>query len=176
MRDLHEVFWNCIGLMDEIGMDYGNITDINVNTRAKRRWGQCHATFVGWSSDGEAKYNYSINISEILLDDRVPIESLQNTIIHEILHTCPGCYNHGAEWKRRAAKVKRELGYDIKRCTDADEKGISDSVKDTYEKPRYIVRCKNCGREVKHYRMCDIVKRPYMWRCGKCDGTFERIA
>lgn len=175
MRDLQSVYWNCIGLMDEIGMDYGNITDVVVNTRAKRRWGQCKAKYVGRNVMGEPVYTYTINISSILLDDKTPIESLQNTIIHEIIHTCPGCFSHGNEWKRRAAKVKRELGYDIKRCSDADEKGISESITNVYRKPKYVVKCQKCGREVGRYKMCSIIEYPYHWRCGVCNGEFKRI-
>lgn len=175
MRDLQSVYWNCIGLMDEIGMDYGTITKVEVNTRAKRRWGQCKSTFVGRNAIGERVYTYAINISSILLDDKTPIEALQNTIIHEIIHTCPGCLNHGIEWKRRAAKVKKELGYDIQRCSSAEEKGISESAVEVYRKPKYIVKCKKCGREVGRYKVCDIIKHPQFYRCGICNGDFIRV-
>lgn len=175
MRDLQSVYWNCRTMMDEIGIDYGNIVEVKVNTRAKNRWGQCHREFVGRDVYGNPKYENTINISAILLDERVPIESLQNTIIHEILHTCPGCANHGAEWKKRAAIVKRKLGYDIKRCSGNQEKGISDAVAKEYVKVKYAVRCKKCGREVGKLRMCGIIKYPQNWRCGVCGGEFERM-
>lgn len=175
MRDLQKVFQNCITMMDEIHMDYGNITKVTVNTRAKSRWGQCKCKVIGFKYNGSPLYEYSINISSLLLNERVPIEALQNTIIHEILHTCPDCLNHGYEWKRRAAIVKNKLGYDIKRCSDADEKGIDKNLVNGYRKPNYIVRCKKCGREVNKMRMCSIVKYPELWRCGVCSGEFERV-
>jgi len=176
MRDLQKVFQNCITMMDEIGIDYGKITEIKVNTRATRRWGQCCHNPTGRYENGYPVYTNSINISAILLDERVPIEALQNTIIHEILHTCPGCQNHGPNWKRRADKVKRELGYNIKRCDSNADKGVSNSVVAEYHKPKYIVKCTGCGREVGHQRMCDIVKYPGFWCCGVCGSRFERIA
>ena len=175
MRDLQEVFQNCIMLMDEIGMDYGMITEVKVNKRAKNRWGQCRHKFVGTDAYGNPKYVNSINISEILLDERVPLEALQNTIIHEILHTCPGCDNHGYEWKRRAMKVRKELGYNIKTCDSSKDKGVSNEVTREYVKPKYIVRCTKCGREVNKQRMCGIVQHPSLWRCGVCHGVFERV-
>lgn len=175
MRDLQKVFNNCITMMDEIGIDYGKITEIKVNTRATQRWGQCRHKFVGRDANGNPKYNNSINISSILLDERVPIESLQNTIIHEILHTCPGCQNHGPNWKRRADKVKRELGYDIKRCDSNADKGVSNSIVAEYHRPKYIVKCKGCGMEVGQQRMCLIVQHPEWWRCGICKSEFERV-
>ena len=176
MRDLQAIYWNCIGLLTEIGIDYGTITEVTVNHRAKKRWGQCKGSFAGYASNGERRYTYSINISEILLDERVPIESLQNTVIHEILHTCPGCQNHGPEWKRRADKVKKELGYNIKRCTNAAEKGISETVTERYYDPdKYKVRCKKCGKVIGKSRMCNLVKYPQTYVHTKCNGTFERI-
>lgn len=177
MRDLQKVYWNCRTMLDEIGIDYGNIVEVKINTRAKRRWGQCCCKFVGRDTHGNPKYENRIDISAVLLDERVPIEALQNTIIHEILHTCPGCQNHGPNWKARAAKVKRELGYDIKTRDSSQDKGVSSNIASEYYKPKYIVICSNCGREVGRDRMCGIVKYPMNWRCGVCHkGHFERIA
>ena len=173
MRDLQKVYENCLTMMDEIGIDYGNIVEVSVNKRAKNRWGQCRHKRVG-SLNGKPKLIHMINISEILLDERVPIDGLQNTIIHEILHSCPGCYDHGSEWKKRAAKVKRELGYNIKTCGSAIDKGVSNEVISDYIKPKYIVVCEKCGREVKRTRMCSIIKEPELWSCGKCGGNFKR--
>ncbi len=173
MRDLQKEFCNCIGLMDEIDMDYGNIVDVTVNRRAKRRWGQCRRKYIGMGSDKKPKYYYTINISEILLDERVPLESLKNTIIHEILHTCPGCANHGPEWKRRAAKVKKELGYDIKRTDTPKEKGVGEDMVSTKQKPKYAIRCKKCGQIIIRERMSKIIKYPEYYRCGICGSSFE---
>ena len=176
MRDLQKVFNSCIEKMDKIGIDYGNITEITVNTRAKKRLGQCCSHFIGFSSNNKPRYTYKINISSILLDERVPIESLENTIIHEILHTCPSCLDHGKEWKRRADKVNREYGYNIKRTVTLDESGVSEVIINDYErKPKYMCQCKKCGSKVSKYRMCDFVKYPQFYKCAKCGGDFVRI-
>lgn len=175
MRNLQRTFDDCIQMMDEIGIDYGYIKSVTVNTRAKGRWGQCRSEFKGWNVYGDPTYSHTINISSILLDERTPLEALQSTIIHEILHTCPGCQNHGRNWEWRAEKVKRELGYKINVAESADDKAISSEVIKDYNKPKYKVRCKKCGREVGKYRMCKIIKYPENWRCGKCGGDFERI-
>ena len=175
MRDLQSIYWNCIGLMDEIGMDYGNITDVVINTRAKRRWGQCKARFAGRNAFGDPVYTYEISVSLVLLDEKVPVEGLQNTLIHEIIHTCPGCLNHGSEWKRRADKVRRELGYDIKRTNTLEEKGVSNSIYATYDiKPKYIVRCNKCGKEIGRYKMSNLIKYPRIYSCT-CGGDFTRV-
>lgn len=167
MRDLKKVFDNCMILVEEAGIkDCGNIIDVKVNTRAKRRWGQTKS--IGYNM-------YTIDISEILLDEKVPLEALQNTVIHEILHTCPNCMNHGQEWVKRADIVKRRLGYNIKRCSDPKEKGISENILNEYRKPKYVVKCIDCGHEAQRNRMCDIIKHPANWQCGICGGKFQRI-
>ena len=167
MRDIRKIFDNCIKLCEEAGIhDYGNIVNVKVNTRAKHRWGQ--TVDLGFNK-------YEIEINKILLDEGTKLEGLQNTIIHEILHTCPNCFDHGDEWVRRAEIVKRELGYNIKRVNNAQEKGVSEKVLKKYYEPKYIVRCTHCGHEAKRDRMCSIIKYPSNWRCGVCGGTFERI-
>lgn len=60
MRNLDEYAIQCMEELDAIGIEYGNIVEVKVNTRAKKRWGQCKAIPGG----------YSINISVVLLDER----------------------------------------------------------------------------------------------------------
>ena len=70
-----------------------NIDDIKVNTRAKTRFGACKVK----KSTFERRFTIEIS-SEILdCDEKV----ISETIIHELLHTCPGCFNHGKKWKKR---------------------------------------------------------------------------
>ena len=112
----------------------------------------------------------------MLLDDSAPIKALKNTIIHEILHTCPGCNNHGINWKQRAEKVRNELGFDIQRCGSADDKGIPESVYLKYDgEPKYKIKCVRCGHIYTRDRMCRLVKYPHNWKCGGCGGSLERI-
>ena len=85
MRDLTAYAIECMNELDNIGIEYGNIIEFTVNTRAKKRWGQCRAVPGG----------YSINISSVLLDERNDEKGLKETIHHELLHSCKGCMNHG---------------------------------------------------------------------------------
>ena len=41
MKDLNKLYCECIKELDSIGVKYGNIVSVVVNTRAKKRWGQC---------------------------------------------------------------------------------------------------------------------------------------
>lgn len=66
---------------------------VRVNTRAKKRYGRCIFR------DGR----YEIELSARL---QAADSSVVHTVLaHEVLHTCPGCMNHGARWKQYAAKM-----------------------------------------------------------------------
>lgn len=171
MRDLMEYARMCMGMLDEIGIQYGNITEFSVNTRARKRWGQCKAIPGG----------YTININVALLDERNDEDGLINTMLHELLHSVKGCMNHGENWKREAAKVYRAYGINIKRGATAAEKGVAEETRIPY-KPRnidhsikYIFKCKCCGQIVKRQKASKFTQHPENYKCAVCGGKFERI-
>lgn len=70
--------------------------------------------------------HYVIRIAERLLADAYPLPELCNTIVHELLHTCPGCMNHGPAWLRWA-DVASGFGYGtIERLGPADDVVLDD--------------------------------------------------
>ena len=44
MRNIEEVVYNCCKKLDAIGIKYGKIVAVSVNTRAKKRWGTMQAS------------------------------------------------------------------------------------------------------------------------------------
>lgn len=167
MRNLATVANDCQRKLDAIGIPYRKST-FTVNTRAKKRWGQC-------CPPKQRNGAFAINISKRLLMDDVELKSLEDTVLHELLHTCEGCLNHGPKWKMYAAKVNRTYGYNIKRCTSSQEKGIVPDPVVAREDMKYLVRCKSCGRLVGRQRKTHFVEHCECWRCGVCGGNFERI-
>lgn len=162
MRNLDEYAILCMEELDAIGIEYGNIVEFKVNTRAKKRWGQCRAIPGG----------YSINISVVLLDERNDEQGLKETIIHELLHSCKGCMNHGENWKRLAAKVNRAYGYNIKRCSSAEDKGVQEETRPVNVRiVNYIIKCNKCGHTYTRTRMSKLIQRPERYRCGHCGGV-----
>ncbi len=144
MRDLQKIAVECMQELDRIGIPYGNIERFIVNTRATKRWGQCKKLPSG---------NFEININQDLLDEKNSLEGLKNTIMHELLHSCEGCMNHGKKWQDMANKVNKFYGCKIKRVSSASEKGV---IKHT-KKPivyKYNVFCNSCKRNYKYQRMC----------------------
>jgi len=163
MRDLFAYAVRCMEYLDNIGIEYGNVIDFSVNTRAQRRWGQCRAVPGG----------YTININAVLLDERNSEEGLISTILHELLHTCKGCMNHGENWKRLARKVNSAYGYDIKRTSSADEKGITADPRLETAKHKFV--CEKCGRVVIRQRESDFTRHYKLYTCGVCHSHFRKI-
>lgn len=166
MRDLQIVANECLKELQNIGIEFGNIVGFEINTRAKRRWGQCKAVPGG----------FKISISYILLDQRNSIDGLKNTIIHEVLHTCKGCQNHGKTWKYYAEKVNKAYGYNIKRCSTSEEKGIEfDERKSDAKRIKHSFECMKCGQIISRARESKFTKYYSHYRCGICGGNFEKI-
>lgn len=165
MKDLQKLFEQCLRECDNLRIEYGNIIEVTVNTRAKKRWGQtCRRR------DG-----FHINISSVLLRDDVSDEAAKDTIMHEILHTVDGCFDHKAKWQAMADKVNM-FGYKVKRCTSAWEKGIDSSLMETTHHKTYIIRCEKCGAEVIRHRKSDFVICPNFYVHGDgCGGHFVRV-
>ncbi len=165
MKDLNKYVDECFRDLDLIGIPYGKVRRWEINTRAKSRWGLCKCLKGG---------GFVISIAQSLLDDAVADQALKDTIVHELLHTVPGCLDHKGKWKRYAELINRKFPqYTIKRTASREEKGI------TAGKPepiyRYVIQCCSCGTEFPRERESNLVKHPENYRCGKCHGRLVRI-
>ena len=163
MIDIEFYTLECMEKLDEIGIEYGNILEVTVNTRAKNRWGQCRKVPGG----------YKININAALLDENISEDGLINTLFHELLHSCDGCMNHGPEWKRLAFKVYLATGQNIKRTSSAAEKGLEVTVRN--KEFKYIFKCECCGQIIRRQKTGKFVQYYNHYKCGRCGGEFERI-
>ena len=136
-----------------------DIEDIVINTRAKSRFGACK---INKGSFGKRKFIIEIS-SEVLSCET---KELSNIIVHELLHTCKGCFNHGKKWKLYCNEVERSLGYRITRTQKYEDIGLEKPV--DKEQIKYIVKCSGCGAEFPRKRLCNIVRNPEKYKCGKC--------
>ena len=175
-RKLQTVFAECIDEMNAIEIPFRRIKTVEVNYRAKRRWGQCcrKHDYIG--------VYFEININADLLHDDAPVLSLKETIIHEILHTCPECFCHTGEWKRLADLVNDRYGYKVQRTNTAEEQGMDVFYrnhealvkKSTY---KYTICCAKCGKILgRRQRSCDMVKYPMFYTHTTCGGHLKVIA
>lgn len=125
---------------------------VQINTRALTRFGRCF--FRGGT--------YHIELTHRLLD--APEQAVRQTLAHELLHTCSGCQNHGALWRRYAGQMNAAYGYSITRTALPSSLGLAD------EKPvRHLVVCLLCGREFPRSRASRLTQHPERYRC-RCGG------
>ena len=166
MKDLNKLYLECVEEMKRINMDISNrIVGIKVNSRLSRSLGRCRLNRYSGS--------YSIEINPCMLADSVEVKTTKNTIIHELIHTCPGCMNHGYEWKWRGDRVNRMLGYNIKR--ESEVEGLeANGVKLKKEEYKYALECMKCGHQFKFQRWCSKLENPARWKCG-CGGDLKTI-
>lgn len=130
---------------------------VRVNARAKRRLGCC------FFQQGV----YTIEVSAEILQSPA---LLRETLLHELLHTCPGCRDHGPLWKHYAEVVNKALGTSIRRTVKAE----GELAPLRREEVKYVLRCQSCGREINRMRMCKVVKTPWRYRC-LCGGKLKRV-
>lgn len=168
MRDLQYYSMECINDMINIGIDVPEIKSFTINTRAKKRFGQCKKI------DDE----FYININVNLLDEDCPLLSLKETIYHEIIHTLPKCFNHGQWFHYYANMINKKYGTNISTTSSFKEKygkefyaKVANTT--TLNRPykSYAVWCQNCNRIVasgKYQRMPKWFARPNKYKCTRC--------
>ena len=79
--------------------------------------------------------------------------------------------NHSSLWKRYASIVNEKYGYNVKRITSSEEKGLegSESSAGRIMPIKYIAACTSCGRSQGYKRASKVVTRPQNYRC-RCGG------
>lgn len=136
-----------------------------INDRIRSRFGSCRRIGSKRSSNAE----YIVEISGRLMECDDP--AVETVLLHELLHTCPGCMNHGKKWKAYAEKLRQKYGYDIRPTARYEAFGLEDPG--SKEPVRYRIVCKNCGMEIIRKRRCPLVENVDRYRCGKCGGKLE---
>ena len=162
MKHLSTLYNECVAMLDAIRMDYSrDIRNVTVNKRLTVALGQC-------VFHRREKY-YDIQISPRILEDHIPDTFTRDTILHELLHTCPGCTNHGPNWQRRAERVNRAYGYRISTTAsieDCQKAGLS--VQSRSERANYRIICPECGVVAYRMRRCDLTDNIGRYRCSTC--------
>ena len=153
MKNLYKVYADCLKICNDNKIPVADVIHVEVNSRAKRRWGQCSRL-----PNGE----YKIQIASSLLQDDVSEEATFNTMIHELIHTCPDCMNHKTEWKKWADVINSNTKYNIKRTTSCAEKGIEPPA------PKYIVYCRTCTHKWNYNRAGSVIQNIKNCKCPYC--------
>ncbi len=165
MSTLEPHIRECCHILDQLNIPYGKVRKWEINIRAKSRWGLCKQV---------GKGIFEISISARLLENPAAEQALKDTIVHELLHTVPGCFDHGTKWKRYAELVNRTYPqYTIKRTASPEEKGLQ--MEPPKRTTRYVLQCTKCGTQFPRERLSEAVKHPENYRCGSCSGKLIRV-
>lgn len=140
--------------------------------RSHRRFGQCCGPL---SSKNKTSYAFVIEISEYVL--QMSERAMMNTILHELLHTCPDCMNHGPTWRAYAAVAKTDWGYNIRRIIGDKEKKDLEMLREGFKRKdyQYIITCPSCGTVWKRRINSTFVQRAELYTCSRCKVHLKRI-
>lgn len=157
MRDLQKIFWECIEEVKSLNIPTGDIKDIEW-MEIDNAWGKCHRE---WMDD---HFEYSIGISDIFSSDNIHINELRSIICHEMIHTCPRCWQHNKTWVKYALKIDEKYGYGV--ATYKNEYNVFNSQLSTLHQ----MVCPNCGGKlmIKKESVWEKVKDGSKAYCGWC--------
>lgn len=134
---------------------------VRLNRRAKKRFGCCIAAPGG---------GFVIELAAAL--PAAGERACRQTLAHEVLHTCPGCQNHGPQWKAYAARMNAAYGYAIRRTDRPESLGVQLPAAPARQ-PRYRICCTACGRQFTRQKASPVVLRPGRYRCSACGGKLR---
>jgi len=135
---------------------------IRLNRRAKSRFASCR------TETNRPGAVYTIEVGEALL--RSTGTTVKGILAHEVLHTCPGCRDHGSKWKAYAEKMNEAYGYTIKRTSTYEELGLEAPQKN--REANYLLICRKCGRQIERQKKSRLVTHTGEYRCT-CGGKLD---
>lgn len=148
-----------VKMVEDAGISPGKIEKNVRLSKAKKTWGTCkkkHDT-----------QTYEISIMEKLLESE---EGSLNTMIHEVLHTCEGCMNHGKTWKKYAEKIRRIYNIEITRTSSRKGELTLDLKNDS----KYHFKCESCNMDIFRTRKSKFTENYQNYRC-RCRGKIVKV-
>ncbi len=169
MKNLFKLFNECVAEIINCGFDTGYVKSITSNSRFTRRLGQTSIVNDYYSWD-DSRRRFDIEISDKVLTDEYPTIYTKEVILHELIHTLPGCFNHGEQFKAVARVLNRRYGYNISRVASSSSVACLAPQEHKYE-----IQCPACGKIFYRDRMSDFVKNPQNYRHSNCGKELIRI-
>ena len=164
--------------LNAIGLTNYNVAEYKVSN-TQRCWGDCLRRYNG-IVNSKASYSFIVRVSRRLLVNGSD-NDVKNTLIHELIHTMPNCFDHGYHFKRMADKVNSAYSrYHISRTNGCE--GFENSkalLDDKVSRAKYIFKC-SCGATATFLRRntcVNIIMSGYpngQWvRCRACGHKNE---
>lgn len=163
VKDYNKLIECCVAEVRSAGIVPGNIIEWKINRRAKKRWGLCTR-----KPNGDCIIQIAARLLE---DERISEKACKETIIHEILHTCPECHGHTGQWKAYAQIMNEKYGYNIKRTTSGEEKGVENYHVTQRLDYSYKIICKYCGYVILKKKKCKFTHYYGNYKCASCGRT-----
>ena len=142
-----------------IGLPICTNLTLSVNNKPKKRFGRCTKL---------SDTNYHIEISGITLTGHE--QGIKAIIMHELIHTCKNCMNHGSNFKKYAELVNSKTNYGISRTSSMDSLGVDKN--ELRKNSKWLITCKDCGKEIYKQRTSGVIKYPKNYSC-KCGGKLK---
>lgn len=134
------------------GLKPGPVRELSWSGRMTRSRGTCRR-----KEDG-----FAIHISRQLQDRP---ELVRETLAHELLHTVPGCFDHGTGFQQGARRLEA-YGYHIRRTYEPE----------SFENQgKYLFRCTKCQTQVTRMRQSRFTRHPERYVHKGCGGTFRAV-
>ena len=165
MRRLNQLFKEVAEDAIKAGLPY-KAEKVNPKIQINNR-----TTAVGLCKYSKVEKQYTIYYSSYYLN--IPDDKIKNTLMHELIHTLPDCWNHQAEFKRFMYRVNSNkylsMTYHVDtRNRDKDVSAACDEQKQILLKKDQAVRvvC-SCGCEYIVKKTQKVAKQPQNYQCRK---------
>lgn len=96
-------------------------------------------------------FEYTIHLNRAFLtSDTISEKTLRSVLVHEFVHTLPGCWNHGPEFHKWGSYIGPIFDVDV--TTHAKGNELNEFVEAQFSRAKELAVCLDCGAIFKYYR------------------------
>jgi len=177
-KDLLDFYFDfATDILLSLNLDWGEVSRLLIMPKASTHTlGLCERNTDWWGNfDG----TFTISLNPCLFQDKANEDIIIQTLLHELIHTMDGCFNHGKTFKYYASIINNKYGYHISRTTDSSKYGVELPE----QKFKYEIWCNVCNKRVARYkretRIVKLIERDggsnVRCNCCKTKGQFKCI-
>lgn len=160
---LENIYARCVKELEAVDIRIGKVAIIRYNPRLRTTFGRCERTGAG----------FAISVNNVFENHEDEYESeLMNVVLHELIHTCKGCFNHGYLFKGYAVRVNARFGHHV--STYASEEYLKKlGIERKKMAAKYAVQCTACGKQYARKTLSKVIAHPEKYRC-QCGEKLKR--
>lgn len=151
---VQKIFKKCKKIMEteKIPISKKISSEVIINGRFKKTLGMC--------SLKNGVYTISLNKYILGSDEKV----LEEIILHELIHTVRGCFNHSPKFKRYCQILNNTYGYNLGTHTDGAKISYDDNLK------RIVYICPKCQRQFNMFK-----ETQNKYQCSFCHVNIKKL-